>query len=79
MQNTDHLDLSGLPEQDLFRDSYISGTNDGIESVMDAVLGAMRHVILAKLSPEAFKIALMTLGQMIQMTLDNKPEDTAGE
>lgn len=67
-----HTDIKqAIPELDLFKVPYLEGTKDSFEDVMDAVLAAIRSIVLAGLTPEAFKIALITTRALIDEVLQD--------
>lgn len=49
-----------------------NGTKDSFDDVMEAVMAAIRVVMLSELTPEAMHVALITLRELINQTLDTK-------
>jgi len=67
-----HTDIKqAIPELDLFKVPYLEGKKDSFEDVMDAVLASIRSIVLAGLTPEAFKIALITTRALIDEVLQD--------
>jgi len=56
-----------------------NGTKDSFDDVMEAVMAAIRVVMLSELTPEAMHVALITLRELINQTLDtNNSKVTEG-